>query len=74
MMTYTHIEDVRLVETIIIDKDDPRYAELLEGVDADVDFVQAKHGNWRVRSTGHPVSFATPEDEAAYKRGMGGTV
>jgi hypothetical protein len=43
-----HIENERLVETIIIDKDDPRYAELLEGVDADVDFVQAKHGDWRV--------------------------
>ena len=27
MMTYTHIENVRLVETIIIDEDDPRYAE-----------------------------------------------
>lgn len=74
MMTYTHVENVRLVETIIIDNDDPRYAELLESADGDVDFVHAKHGNWRVRGTGQPVSFATLEDEAAYKRGMGGTV
>lgn len=64
------IENVRLIESIVIDKDDPRYAELVESTKTDFDFVQDKHGEWYVRGTGEPVSFATKEDEALYKRGL----
>jgi hypothetical protein len=63
------IENVRLVETI--DKDDPRYAELIKFADDDdFDFAQDKHGNWYVPATGESVTFATKEDEAQYKRDL----
>jgi len=64
------IENVRLIESIVIDKDDPRYAELVQSAETDLGFVQDKHGKWYVRGTGEPVRFATKEDEASYKRGL----
>jgi hypothetical protein len=64
------IENVRLVESIVIDKDNPQYAELIESTETDFDFVQDKYGKWSVRGTGESVSFATKEDEASYKRGL----
>jgi hypothetical protein len=59
-------ENVRLVETIEISENDPRFAELLKCADdPQMDFVQDDHGNWSVRGTGETVRFATKTDEAA---------
>ena len=64
------IENVRFVETLIIDQNDPRYEELLKEADAPDDFVQDTQGRWSVRGTGEPVTFATKADEDRYKHGL----
>jgi hypothetical protein len=64
------IENVRLIESVVIEKDDPRYAEFVQSAETDFDFVQDKHGEWYVRGTREPVSFATKNDEVLYKRGL----
>jgi hypothetical protein len=61
-------ENVRLVETMVIGKGDPPYAEMIKNVDPD--FVQDKHGNWYDPVTGDSVSFANPDEERRYKRGL----
>jgi hypothetical protein len=57
------IENVRFVDSIVVDKDDPRVAEHLANEMEEL--TQDKRGKWYVRNTGKPVSFATP-----YKRTM----
>ena len=63
------IENVRLIELIILDKDDPRCKGLVCSAEMELGFEQDKYGNWYVQGTGEPVSFASKKDEAAYKRG-----
>jgi hypothetical protein len=63
------IENVQLIESIILDKADPRCKELVCCAGMELGFEQDKYGNWYVRGTGEPVSFASKKDEAAYTRG-----
>jgi hypothetical protein len=66
------IENVKLIESIVIDEDDPRFAALAQELNPDCDFVQDKHGHWYVRGTGEPVSFANAYEERRYKRSLRG--
>jgi hypothetical protein len=61
-------ENVR-VTTVVLNKDDPR---VTEGDNSDAwwhfQFVRDAQGQWRHAETGELVTFATKDDEAAYKR------
>jgi hypothetical protein len=62
------IENVRLTDSEVIDKDHPRLEAVMELPEAG--FTQNKDGKWYVRGTGEPVTFATKRDEQLYKCGM----
>lgn len=58
------LENVRLVESIVIDKDDPR---ALEANDASE--WALKHHRWYVVGTNEPVTFASKDEARRYLQG-----
>jgi hypothetical protein len=65
------IENVRTLESFVIDEHDPRYDGFLQADDPALHFVRDKHGKWSVRGTGEPVTFANAYEVRRYKRLFG---
>jgi hypothetical protein len=62
------IENVKFVESIVFDKDDPRVLAIDEDDDT-MDFVQNKNGDWYLRRTREPVTSLPTQTKRASRQG-----